>query len=191
MKKALLVIVTGPPCAGKTTLGRQIAHELNLPFLNKDGIKESLFDTLGNRDREWSKQLGRASSELLWRFVEALLAAGQSLVIESNFDPTFAVPRLLTLQTQLDFESLQIQCGATDDVLLQRFRSRAESGERHPGHVDHLNYDEFTSTLFSDRNYTLAIGGSVIEVDTTNFLQIDYQGLIITIRSALTRLDGS
>lgn len=58
---SVLIIVLGPPCAGKTTLARRIAQEFQLPLIAKDDIKESLFDSLGWRDREWSKKLGRAT----------------------------------------------------------------------------------------------------------------------------------
>src|ERR1700712_3623889 len=105
-----LIIVTGLPCTGKTTLGRHIAKELGWPFVHKDGIKESLFDHLGWSDRAWSKLLGRASSELLYYFAETQLAAGHSFVIESNFDPTFATPRFQALQAQYGFTPIQIYC---------------------------------------------------------------------------------
>jgi predicted kinase len=191
MKKPLLIIVSGPPCAGKTALGRRLAKALSLPFINKDGIKESLFETLGWKDREWSKQLGRASSELLLFFAEAQLVATRALIIESNFDPTLATSRLLALKTKVDFEPLQVQCIAAGDILFQRFKARAASGERHPGHVDHLNYAEFQLTLTYPRHYTLEIGGSGIEVDTTDFQQIDYDRLIHTVWLSLSTLDGA
>jgi predicted kinase len=190
MKKPLLIIVSGPPCAGKTALGRRLAKALSLPFINKDGIKESLFETLGWKDREWSQQLGRAGAELLWYFAEAQLAAARSLIIESNFDPTIATSRLLALKAKVDFEPFQVQCIAAGEILFQRFKARAESGERHPGHVDYLNYAEFQSTLTRPRHYTLEIGGSTVEVDTTDFQQIDYERLIHTVQLSLTRLDG-
>jgi predicted kinase len=189
MKKPLLIIVSGLPCAGKTALGRRLAKALSLPFINKDGIKESLFETLGWKDRAWSKQLGRASSELLWYFAEAQLAAVRSLIIESNFEPTFAASRLLALKAKADFEPFQVQCIAASEILLQRFKARVESGERHPGHMDHLNYAELQASLTHHRQYTIAIGGADMEVDTTDFQQIDYERLIHTVRFSLATRD--
>ncbi len=60
-------------------------RELDLPLVSKDTIKEILFDTLGWRDREWSKKLGHASFELLFHFVESHLGAHRSLVVETAF----------------------------------------------------------------------------------------------------------
>jgi adenylate kinase family enzyme len=37
----------GPPCSGKTTIGRELLADLSLPMLSKDMIKEILFDALG------------------------------------------------------------------------------------------------------------------------------------------------
>ena len=80
-----MLIVTGPPASGKTTIGRPLARALALPFLSKDLFKESLFDSLGGSDREWSRRIGLASTQLLFRCAEALLEAGHSCALESNF----------------------------------------------------------------------------------------------------------
>jgi predicted ATPase len=42
-----LVLVTGPPGSGKTTLAVPLARRLELPLIAKDTIKEALFDALG------------------------------------------------------------------------------------------------------------------------------------------------
>jgi predicted kinase len=81
-----LVVISGLPASGKTTLARRLAAEMRLPLVGRDDIKERLFESLGWSDREWSKRLGGASWDLLYWFVETQLAAGQSCVIESNFN---------------------------------------------------------------------------------------------------------
>jgi predicted kinase len=57
-----LIVIAGPPAAGKTTLARQIARALRLPVICKDTLKESLFDHLGAGDRAQSQRLGYADT---------------------------------------------------------------------------------------------------------------------------------
>jgi predicted kinase len=185
LPKPLLIIITGLACTGKTSLGHRLAAELHLPFVHKDGIKEILFDRLGWRDREWSKKMGRTSIELLYYFIEIQLKAGASLIAESNFKAEFANREFLELKQKYNFEPFQILCQTDGDVLFQRFRARSESGERHPGHVDHLNYDEFKPALLEGGSEALDIGGEILEVDTTDFQKIDYDRLLGVIKQSL------
>jgi adenylate kinase family enzyme len=125
MPGALLILVSGPPGAGKTTLGIKIVQKLGIPFVNKDGIKETLFDTLGRKDREWSRRLGIASTALPFHIIERQLAAGQSLVAESAFQVAFNAPRLDALKQKYHFQRLEVHCTAEIEVLLARFAERA------------------------------------------------------------------
>ena len=180
-----LVIVTGPPASGKTTLGRTLAARLNMPFLYKDGIKETLFDTLGWSDREWSRKLGVATYALLFHLLEMELAAGRSLVVESNFDAERAGPSFLALRERYSFHPVQVCCVADGAVLLERFRSRAATNERHPGHVEAPNMAVFEPVLLRGRLDPLPLDGPIIEVDTTDFAQVDAEAIT---RGVLTKL---
>jgi predicted kinase len=93
----LVIIVTGPPASGKTTIGTQLARQLKLPFLSKDLFKETLFDVLGWSDRAWSQRIGGAGMALLYRTAQALLESGVSMVLESNFYPEWDGPQLQAL----------------------------------------------------------------------------------------------
>jgi predicted kinase len=178
MAYPVLVIVNGPPGAGKTVLGRRLAHEFMLPFLSKDDIKECLFNFLGWSDRNWSMKLGRASMELLFQLIETQLAAGQSLLVETVFHPAYHNERFRTLIARYPFEPVQVYCTCADEILYVRFRQRIETGERHAGHVDGImGFDEFKATLGADRQRILDIGSALIQVDTTDFSQVDFNGL--------------
>ncbi|MBI3741766.1 MAG: AAA family ATPase, partial [Chloroflexi bacterium] len=178
-----LIIVSGPPGAGKTTLARKIAPALTLPLVTKDDIKEALFDSLGWSDRAWSRKMGGASYALLFYFVEALIAARQSVIVESNFDARFCSETLRALQVQHNFAALQIQCYAPLAILQARYNDRVSSGTRHPGHTDQLAQDELGAMSETGRSEILALVSEIIEVDTSDFARINETALIEKIRA--------
>ena len=178
VSKPLLVIVNGPPGAGKTTIGKRIASDAALPFVSKDDVKESLFDTLGWKDRDWSRKVGYASIVVMFNFVEALLAAGSSLVVETAFHAKLETSRFNRLRSRYGCTLLQVYCKAHDAVLLDRFEARAGSGERHPGHGDGEIVEELRLRLEDGTYSPLDIEGKLITVDSTDFATVDYRGVL-------------
>ncbi len=183
----LLIIISGPPASGKTALGQRLADVLHLPFVNRDAIKESLFDSLGWSDREWSKKLGIASYDLLYYFVRVQLKAGVSQIVESNFDAKYSSGEFLALKQHYNFRPFQIQCFTEGEALLERSRRRAISGERHPGHVEQDLQDELKPLLLKGRLEPLEIGGPLYWLHTTDFEKIDYAALLSAIQTFSTQ----
>ncbi len=178
----MLIIITGLPCTGKTVLGSRIAGQFHLPMLAKDEIKVILFDCLGWSDREWSKKLSRASNRLLIHIAGSLLSAGQSLILESNFPAREVSQSFRELVHTTPCRILQVLCVADGEILVERFRRRWESGERHPGHVDDQSFAEIRRTLLPGRLPPLDLDGPLIEIDTTDFSKIDYDDLFTKIQ---------
>lgn len=185
MSLPVVVIISGHPCSGKTTLGLRLGRELNLAFIHKDGIKELLFDRLGWKDREWSRLLSLASYDLMDYFLRVELTCGHSMIMESNFLADRDSPRFQRLMVEYPFQPVQVLCQAGGEVLLQRFQARMQSGERHPGHLDGLLVDELHDRLLQGELPALDLPGPRFEVDTTDFNAIDYANLIADLRSKI------
>jgi predicted kinase len=160
----LLVVVTGPPGAGKTQIARAVAERLGLPLVAKDTFKELLWERLGAEDREASRQLGRASFDLVFLLVAELLENGVSVVAEGNFgtsEPFRALPAARVLQ---------LHVSAKPETLLARYRNRTE---RHPAHPD-VDYEpEIAARMWRDDWKPLEIGGELLEIDTTEFPDLE------------------
>jgi predicted kinase len=186
-----VLLVTGPPASGKSTVGRRLAHDLWLPYLSKDLFKESLFDTLGWQDRAWSKQLGGASMGLLYKTAEALLEAGQSLALECNFYKRWDTPRLLELRQRYGCRFVQVVCWADGPTLVARYAHRARSVERHPGHCDAEHVEEWSARLLTERWDALPLGGPVVAVDTSHLEELDYDPLLASVAAVLNSRSAS
>ena len=185
MGNPILILITGAPGTGKTTLGKNLSEKFCLPLINKDGIKESLFDSLGIGDSSWSHKLSVASYALLFYVAESLIRAGDSLIVEGNFRPDYDSEAFHKLQKKYALKSLQIYCDTKVDILAERYRERSESGTRHPGHLDTLVAQNFERDMSRGRYKPLKIEGDPIYLDTTDFSKIDYDGLYLRIQGLI------
>ena len=180
MNKLNIIILNGLPATGKTTLGRQVAKELELPFISKDDFKETLFDTLGYSDREWSEKIGAAGFKLMYNAVESQLKANKSLVVETYFNPKYDEKKFEELQKKYNAKIIQIFCKCDGTVLFERFKKRVESGERHKGYDDKNALPIWKTIMQNNDLQPLNINGETIVVNTTDFEKIDL-GVIMKI----------
>jgi predicted kinase len=168
---AVCIVVSGPPCAGKSTLAATIATRTGWPLLAKDGYKERVFEHLGARDREWSRRVSALAWDLLVAEAGRLLAAGVHCVLEGNLrEPQRRALAALPLSPVPRF--VEIRCGAQPAVLLTRFRARAGSGGRHPGHVDLEALPELERELAVPAT-AASLGGPLLEWDTSTGFAAD------------------
>jgi len=183
MVKTVLVIISGFPCTGKTTIAKKISNELNLPYICRDSIKGLLFNTLGIKDREWSKNLGISSYKIMYYVIESLLSQKISLIIESNFKWEYDRKKFLEYKDKYDFTPFEILCKTDEKSLIKRFKKCLNSKKKHPAHVDYLNVDEFKEILSKGEYNSLNLGSLVYNIDTTDFIKINYKRLFKTIKS--------
>jgi predicted kinase len=162
------VVVSGGAAAGKSMLARPLAHELRLPLISKDAIKEALYDDLPiDGGRRASKALGRSSMSVLHRLAGEEPAA----VLESTWDPRLAIAELHQLPGPL----VQVFCRCPPGLRARRMAARP----RHPAHAEPKGWlartaaavvGDLAKVVIGDP-HPLDLGAPLLEVDTAR--QVD------------------
>ncbi|WP_163510385.1 AAA family ATPase [Fodinicola acaciae] len=158
----LVLLVSGPPAAGKTTLARALAKRLDLPLISKDDLKETIFDAMGGPagDLAWSRRIGAAAMEVLW------LVAAQcpEVILEANFRPGSAIEQ--EHLRRLDARFVEVRCRCSDAEIIRRYAERARTA--HPAHA------LTTLAASSLDEYRQPVGiGPLVEVDTSGPVDLD------------------
>lgn len=162
MRQAHLILVTGLPGTGKSTLARALAAHYCAPIICKDTIKEPLLDGLGAADRASSRQLSNISFAIMFALARECLGAGSGLVLEGNFRPREHELALQALIADFAVDVAQVLCRATESVRIARLTARATDLSRHPGHRD----AESASQPPQPTDDFLALGGERIVFDS-------------------------
>lgn len=179
-----LILVTGHPASGKTTLADSLAADLSLIALHRDAFKEVLCDTLGAETLAQSKAYGAASWELLHLAARTVMARGVSLIIDANYA---VVPGRAEVQALVDtfgYRVLELVLEAPAAVLATRYQRRIREGLRHPGHHDAEQLMEQTLRMTTPYQ-PLNVGTPRIVVDTSQPTPTYYPRVLAEARALL------
>ena len=168
LREHRIVIVSGPPGAGKTTVARPLAQALGFSLLSKDDIKEALFTALYDPEREAADDLdfSRRLSVAAMQTLLALAPHCPDVVLEANFRPRSEQERgrLAALPGRI----VEVHCRLPLDEAVRRFAERAARERHHPAHALKAMSEERMA------EYDGPIGlGMVIEVDTSRPVEIE------------------
>lgn len=147
-----LILVTGAPGTGKTSLARGLAARLSFPLVSKDTIKEALGDQLGAPTLAESRRLGAATYEVTFAIAREM----DRVILESNFGTASRV-RLLDIHPA----PIEIFCRCAPETALNRYRARS----RHPVHFDAEMLADLEAQLAIGQK-PLDLGGPTLRIDT-------------------------
>jgi predicted kinase len=153
----VLVVVSGPAGAGKTTLAHKVAAAVGCPAVCRDEIKEGMVHATPGFVAAPGDELTARTLPVFFGVLELLLRAGVTTVAEAAFQDRVWRPRLSPLRGLARLRV--VQCVVDAEVARQRrHRRRAENPLRR-AHADDMAFAEFVP---------LSLAVPQLEVDTAN-----------------------
>jgi predicted kinase len=162
----LLLIVSGSPASGKSSLAEDLAEQLGLPLISRDDIKEAIMDVIPVADLDASHLVGAAAFVAMYRVLDRLLAASTGVVLESTFERGRSEGDLKQYFDRS--RPLQVNCQASAAVLKDRLAERIATGSRHPGHQDAAAYQEVEAATERGDYRPLDLDVPLLQVDSNN-----------------------
>jgi predicted kinase len=156
-KLMTLIVVSGAPGTGKSTVAAALAADLRWPLLALDPLKEALADVLGLGGEDWSDRVGDAAAEVVFR----LAAAFPNAVAEGWWRGARRE------RAQREFAgAIEVFCRCDPETAVRRMRDRHGSG-RHPIHRDVINPSILDrAQALAATVVPLGLGTSLVEINT-------------------------
>lgn len=181
MNKPLLIVVTGRPASGKTTLSRILSQEIKCPLLSRDAFKEGYINTFQSHHNDLPASANQDLYAVFFQTVELLLSNNISLVAEAAFQHKLWYPRLTALANIADIRT--VVCDIAPALARTRFIDRMTSDagrEKFHGDGAELlqNPDDSLITSYQAPDLPLP----TLKVDTTENYNPDITGILEFIR---------
>jgi predicted kinase len=186
--RTTIIVFTGLPGTGKTTLSRQVSKVFIVPLIGKDDIKEIMYDNIGWNDKEFSAKLAHATFSIMDHITDEHLKTGISIALESNYSPKLASEKFQKWQKAYGCSIAQIICRTDIDVLAHRYFERQRT-DRHPGHNDTGTVEEirasFLQRIENGEDQPLDVEGPIKIVDTTDFSTVDIDEIVNWVKESV------
>jgi predicted kinase len=132
-RRPILVVVSGPPGAGKTTLAHRLARGIGCPAICRDEIKEGMVHAAGNFVAGPGDEPTSRTLPTFFQVLELLVRAGVTTVAEAAFQDRVWRPYLHSLGDLADIRL--VHCHVASEVAWDRIRRRQDENSTRRAHA--------------------------------------------------------
>jgi predicted kinase len=161
-----LVVVSGPPGSGKTTLAHQIARAVGCPAICRDEIKEGMAHSVLGFVPGPGDELTMRTLPTFFGVLELLLRAGVTTVAEAAFQDRVWTPWLEPLRSLAQLRV--VHCTVHADLAFQRNLRRKDGDPLRQAHPDPGPHDAAEHALRHNAFDRVSANAPWVEVDTTD-----------------------
>jgi predicted kinase len=161
-----LIVVSGPPGSGKTTLAHRIGAAVGCPAICRDEIKEGMVHATPDFTPGWDDELSRRTNPVFFSLLGTLLRAGVTTVAEAAFQDRLWRPGLEPLQSLARIRV--VHCTVDPELAFRRSLRRSAGDQHRRAHPDPGPGDAEAYVRRLRAFDPVALEAPAIEVDTTD-----------------------
>jgi len=125
-----LVILTGAPASGKSSIAEAVGKKVGMDVISKDGFKIDLFEKYGFTNHAGKKKLSVKGETLMHESIEEHVRQDKDLIVDNNFKH-FNVLRDILKKANKSIDIRCVYCVADYSILAKRYNERISEGNRH------------------------------------------------------------
>ena len=125
-----LIIFTGAPASGKSSIAATIAQEFNMPYYSKDDFKISLYEQYGFNNHDEKKKLSLLGEKMLLEQIQLSIVQNVDIVVDNNFKNFKEIKAMTGVENNCKI--ICVNLVANPILLAERYNQRIRSGNRHP-----------------------------------------------------------
>ena len=167
-KSPFLIVVTGRPASGKTTLAKILSQKINCPLLSRDEFKEGYINTVGLNHAELDSKVNWHIYEIFFQAADLLISNNISIIVEAAFQHKLWQPKLSYFLSRASVRI--IICTIQPELAETRFINRYTNDPgREKFHGDKsLDLSKEENIFLTDSYQPPKLFAPTLEVNTTN-----------------------